>query len=373
MKARVQKLFGLTETKLDAIVIATAIYPSVDGSFFWLFDVPTAVFEESVAVAHPDGELDVYAPVLEAGAANAAAKKDSHVTVHGYRSPTELENALKATLGSAKKIGLNYPGVTAANYTRLKDLLPGSTFVDVGNAMRKARLTKDAQEIERIQKAAGIGSKVALEIPGQLKEGMAEPALAREITYRLMVHGADGPSFPTVVGFGPNSAEPHYFPFHLAGPRTLRSGDSIVCDFGAYFGRYASDITRSFHFGRRDEELKRVHEKVEEAQQAALAVISPGVLAKDVHLAAQRVVDASPWKGRFMHVLGHSVGLSVHDGWWLDIGVDDPLEENMVMTVEPGIYLPGHGGVRIEDDVVVTRTGYRFLTTAPRGYIEVPA
>ena len=369
MKARTLKLFGLTDPKPDVVVLANAVDPHLDGSFFWLFDVPSGLFEGSVAVAHPDGQLDVYASILEAETAHAAAKKDAHVKVHEYRTMSELESSLKESVGSAKKVGVNFPEITHAGFLKLTSTLPSAEFVDVGNAIRKARVTKDAEEITRLAKAGEIGSKVALEIPGRLKEGLEELALATEMNYSMMHHGADGPSFSTIVGFGPNSAEPHYF----AGSRRLRSGDSIVCDFGAYYGRYASDITRSFHFGRRDDELKRVHDKVEEAQQAALATIRPGVAAKEVHLAAQKVIDASPWKGRFTHGLGHSIGLRVHDGWAMNDRVDEPLEENMVVTVEPGIYLPGHGGVRIEDDVVVTSAGYRFLTTAPRGYLEVSA
>lgn len=369
MKARVEKLFHLTNPRPEAIVLANAVDPHLDGSFFWLFDVPSGLFEGSVAVAHPDGTLDVWASVLEAETARVAAKKDPHVSVHEFRRPTDLEGELRTNVGSAKSIGLNFPELTHAGFVKLAETFPGVEFSDVGTAVRKARVTKDAEEISRLAKAAEIGSTVALEIPERLKTGLIELSLATEMNYSMMRHGADGPSFATIVGFGPNSAEPHYF----AGARALESGDSIVCDFGAYFGRYASDITRSFHFGRRDEELKKVHEKVEEAQRAALEVIRPGVAAKEVHLAAQRVIDASPWKGRFTHGLGHSIGLRVHDGWGMNDRVEEPLEENMVITVEPGIYLPGHGGVRIEDDVVVTSTGYRFLTTAPRGYLEVPA
>jgi len=148
----------------------------------------------------------------------------------------------------------------------------------------------------------------------------------------------------------------------------------MVCDFGARYRRYACDITRSFHFGPRDDELKAVHECVEEAQQAALAVLRPGIAGKEVHQAAERVIDASPWKGRFTHGLGHALGLAVHDqGPGLAPTSDELLEVGMVVTVEPGIYLPGKGGVRIEDDVVITKNGYEFLTTAPRGYVEVSA
>jgi Xaa-Pro dipeptidase len=185
----------------------------------------------------------------------------------------------------------------------------------------------------------------------------------------MMRHGASGPSFSTIVAFDVKGAEPHYAPQD----RKLSSGASIVCDFGAYYHRYASDITRSFRFGTPDPEMRKVHETVFAAQKAALDAIRPGVPGKVPHLAAQAVIDASPFKGRFTHGLGHSVGLAVHDGFGMNHTVDEPLAEGMVITVEPGIYLPGKGGVRIEDDVVVTRDGYRFLTTTPREYLEVPA
>ncbi len=369
MKARVEKLFGFTNPAPDAIVFANSVDPHLDGAFFWIFDVPSGLFEGSIAIAHPDGEVDVWSSVLEAETARSAAKNDPHVRIHEFRSASDADEELKKHLGSSGTIGLHHAEITHATYERLTKVLPGASWIDVSAPVRKARMTKDAVEIERLAKAGEIGSKVAKEIPALLKEGVVELSVATEMNYRMMHHGASGPSFSTIVGFGPNSAEPHYF----AGNRKLRSGDSIVCDFGAYYERYASDITRSFHFGRRDDELKAVHDKVEEAQQAALALIRPGVAAKELHLAAQRVIDASPWKGRFTHGLGHSIGLRVHDGWGMNDRTEDLLEEGMVMTVEPGIYLPGRGGVRIEDDVLVTKTGYRFLTTAPRGYHEVAA
>ncbi len=369
MKARVEKLYKFADPKPDAVVFANSVDPHLDGGFFWVFDVPSGLFEGSIAIAHPDGQLDLFTSVLEAETARAAARRDPHVNVHEFRTAADLEEGTKRILGSARTIGLHHQEITHAGYERLTKVLPSAQWVDVSGAVRRARVTKDAVEIERLAKAAAIGSQVALEIPSLLREGLIERDLATEMNHRMMQHGAEGPSFATIVGFGPNSAEPHYF----AGGRALRSGDSMVCDFRAYSERYASDITRSFHFGRRDEELKAVHEKVEEAQRAALATIRDGVPAKEVHLAAQRVIDASPWKGRFTHGLGHSIGLRVHDGWGMNERSEDQLEEGMVITVEPGIYLPGHGGVRIEDDVLVTKQGYRFLTTAPRSYVEVPA
>jgi len=200
-----------------------------------------------------------------------------------------------------------------------------------------------------------------------LRKGVTELEVAAEIEYRMNRHGASGRSFATIVAFGPHGAEPHYQP----GATKLEPGSSIVCDYGAFHHRYASDITRSFRFGPADAEMRRVHETVERAQKAALDAIRPGVPAKEVHLAAANVIDASPFKGRLIHGVGHSIGLAVHDGWNYGPKVEDPLVEGMVFTVEPGIYLPGKGGVRIEDDIVVTRNGFEFLSTAPRGYLEV--
>ncbi len=253
---------------------------------------------------------------------------------------------------------------------QLTETLPGAKFVNARSGIQKARAVKDAGEVEKIRTAAEIGSKVGRKIPTLLRTGITELELAAEMEYAMNQLGANGCSFSTIVGFGAHSAEPHYSP----DATPLRPGQSIVCDFGAWHRRYACDITRSFRFGPRDDEMKAVHECVEAAQKAALAVLRPGISGKEVHQAAEAVVAASPWKGRFTHGLGHALGLAVHDGGpGLAPNVDDLLEAGMVVTVEPGIYLPGKGGVRIEDDVVITKTGYEFLTTAPRGYVEVSA
>jgi Xaa-Pro aminopeptidase len=369
MKSRVEKVFANLEPKPDVVLLANAVDPHIDQSFFYLFDVPSGLFEASVAIAHPDGKLDILTGALEADTADLAAKHDPHVTIHRV-GRGETAGTVKRMVGAAGTVGLNFRELTHAWYNQLAEAVPGAKFVDAGTGIAKARATKEPSEIERIRAAAQIGSKVGVAIPSLLKDGMSESELAAEMEYRMNQLGANGRSFATIVGFGAHSAEPHYQP---DGTR-LKPGDSIVCDFGAWYRRYASDITRSFHFGPRDDEMKAVHECVERAQQAALEAIHPGVPGKEVHAAAEAVINASRWKGRFTHGLGHSLGLAVHDGsGGLAPNVDDPLEVGMVVTVEPGIYLPGKGGVRIEDDVVITKTGYEFLTTTPRGYLEVPA
>ena len=369
MKARVEKLFRYLDPKPDAILVANSVDPHLDQTFFYLFGAPSGLFEGSVAIAHPDGELDVLSSPLEAETAEQTAKGDPHVRVHVVNRGDETEAIVKKLVHGASSLGIHHHEITHEWALRLEKIFPHATWMDVTNAVRRSRVTKDPEEIARLRKAAEIGSRVGREIPALLHEGMTELELAAEMEYRMNKFGANGRSFATIVAFGAHSAEPHYQP----GATRLQSGDSIVCDFGALSARYSSDITRSFHFGRHDDEMQRVHETVEKAQAASFAAIRPGAPAREVHLAAERVIDASPWKGRLTHGVGHSIGLSVHDGWAYNAKAEDLLEEGMVFTVEPGIYLPGHGGVRIEDDVVVTRSGYEFLTTAPRSYLEVSA
>ncbi|HYA70713.1 MAG TPA: Xaa-Pro peptidase family protein [Thermoplasmata archaeon] len=368
MKARVQKVFQRLDPKPEAILLANSTEPHLDQSFFYLFDVPHGLFEDSYVIGHPDGKIDVLTARLEEETAREAVKGDPHSEVHVIERDSP-DPVLKQLLQGVGSVGLNYRELTHASFLKLEKALPEVRWSDASEAIRRARLVKEPGEIERLRRAAEIGSEVAREIPSILKTGITELELAAEMEHRMNLHGASGRSFATIVAFGPHGAEPHYEP---AGTR-LKPGQSIVCDFGALHRRYISDITRSFHFGPRDDELKAVHEKVEEAQKAALAAIRPGVPAREVHLAAANVIDASPWKGRLTHGVGHSIGLAVHDGWGYGSKAEDLLEEGMAFTVEPGIYLPGKGGVRIEDDVVVTKKGFEFLTTAPRGYLEVPA
>ncbi len=368
MKARVEKIFQKLEKPVDAIVFANSVDPHLDQSFFYVFGVPAGLFEGAVAIAHPDGNVDVLTSPLETETALQAAKADPHIAVHTVpRDETDAQ--VQKLLGGAKTVGLNFRELTHSWYLTLDKAAPGTEWVDVSVPVRNARVTKDPHEIELLRGAAEIGSKVGREIPDLLKSGMTELELAAEMEYRMNRHGASGRSFATIVAFGSHGAEPHFSPTSTR----LKPGDSIVCDFGATYRRYVCDITRSFHFGPRDEEMKAVHDTVERAQAAAFAAIRPGVPAKEVHEAAANVINDSKWKGLLTHGVGHSIGLVVHDGWGYGPNVADPLEAGMAITVEPGIYIPGKGGVRIEDDVVVTKDGYEFLTTAPRAYLEVAA
>jgi Xaa-Pro aminopeptidase len=369
MKERVQRIFRQLSPTPEAIVLVNSIEPHLDQSFFYVFDAAGGLFEGSAAIAFPDGSLHVSTSLLEEESALQAAKHDPHLDVHLVKTADETKKWLQKMLPAKGHVGLNFHELTHEDFLSVSAAVPSLSWVDASTAVRRARRVKDAAEVERLREAGRVGSVVAGEIPSLLQKGITESELASEIEYRMMKAGASGRSFQTIVGFGAHGAEPHYAPASTP----LEPGMSIVCDFGAFYRRYASDITRSFRFGPTDPELKRVHETVEEAQQAAFDAVHAGAPGKEVHQAAQKVIDASPWKGRFTHGVGHSIGLAVHDGYGMGASTEDPLEVGMAITVEPGIYLPGRGGVRIEDDVLVTSNGYELLTTAKREYIEVPA
>jgi Xaa-Pro dipeptidase len=363
MKDRVKRIFANAKEPLDAVVIMSSVEPLLDKAFFYLTDVPSGLFEGCIAVGFPDGSLTVFSSPLETESARVAPD----VTVETFTTRADQSEKLRKLLPKSLRVGLNFHDLTHENFLHLKKELPYAEIYDVTDPVRKARAVKDANEIERLRHAGKIVSRAAEAIPSLLRNGMTELELAAEVEAMMNKFGAAGRSFDTIVGFGAHSAEPHFAPTSTR----LEKGMGIVCDFGALYQRYCSDLTRSFAFGQPPAELKAVHRAVEEAQRAALDVIKAGVPGREPHLAAAKLIDGTRWKGLFNHGLGHSVGLAVHDGFSMNPRTEENLEAGMVITVEPGIYVNGLGGVRIEDDVLVTEKGYEFLTTAPREYFEV--
>ncbi len=256
-------------------------------------------------------------------------------------------------------IGASYSKIKYDPVTTIEN---DKEFIDVGDSIMNLRQVKTDKEINKIREAAKIVSEVAEVIPDKLKEGMKENELAALVNYEMMKRGASSPSFDTIAAFGPDTAEPHF----TGGSRKLKKGDVVLIDFGAKYERYCSDMTRTFFFGKPDKEMIDVYNTVLEAQIAGIKAISEGKNGKEVDREARKIIDSSRFNGRFIHSLGHGVGLNVHDHPALSPSYDFFLKENMVVTVEPGIYLTGKGGVRIEDDVVVKKDGCEVLTTAPK-------
>jgi len=270
-----------------------------------------------------------------------------------------------------------------ATFTQdLRDLLPNATFGLASTALEPLRICKDDVELVALRRAGELADRVALEIRERGDEllGMTESELASEIDRLLAAEGGDEPAFETIVAAGPNGSRPH----HHSGSRRIAAGDPIVLDFGAFVsadletgtgpetGRYPGDQTRTIVIGEPPAEYERVHETVKAAQQTAIDAIEPGVTAGSIDRAARSVIESAGYGDAFVHRTGHGVGLEVHEPPYITAGNDRELEPGMVFSVEPGIYLEGQFGVRIEDLVVVTEDGAERLNDTPRGWETGP-
>ncbi len=363
MEKRVKNIFNKLEKKPEVIIIKNSAEPFIDDNFFYVTGLEKGLFEGSVAFLFPYGNIDIIVSELEAEAA-----KKSDVNVKVYKNEEDLISIMKDSISSSRTIGLNFHGISHREYCKLKNRFPGSDFFDVSDSFAKTRLVKDESEIELIKKACGITDKVMEKIPQILHEDMYEFELAAEIDYLMQKNGADKSAFDTISSFGKNTSQPHYS--HGATP--LKYGDFVLCDFGACFKKYNSDITRTFVFGKASNEQKDMYETVQEAQRIGFDMVKPGLKAYEVHNAVNSFIEGTQFKGRFIHSTGHSLGLSVHDrGARFSNICEVELKENMVFTIEPGVYIPGFGGVRIEDDVLIKKDGVELLTKTPREIIEI--
>ncbi len=362
MKPRVKAIYRNLKSRPDVIVLSNSTDPHVDQSFFYATGLTDGLFEGCTAWLRPDGGCEVVVSSLE----EEAARKGG-APLHVYHNRNERRKAMRELADGARRVGINSSELTHHAFEELRKLMPRARFVDVSEAITKARLLKDATEVELLRKACAIASRSFEKILPFLRPGRVESEVAAELVYTMQRHGASGESFRTIVGSGPNSAEPHY----TAGPRKLRKGDLVVIDFGALYHLYHSDVTRTVVVGRPSAEQKRMHSVVRRAQAAAMSRMRAGVKGASVDGAARKLIDATEFKGRFIHGLGHSIGLATHDGAGLNAVSDVVLRPGMVFTNEPGVYLSGIGGVRIEDDVLITRAGPKVLSTAPRELLSV--
>jgi len=313
----------------------------------------------------PDRHVEVLTNPLEEEAARK--RPDYAIHVDGGLDTSGRRRIVSSILKGSKRVGVNFQGVSHGDYRQLESMLPTKELLDVSVALNASRMIKDPDELEAISDAARIISAVVDHVPALLREKMTERALKAKIDYDMVERGADSPSFESIVAFGEDSALPH----HSSGDRRLRKGDNVLVDVGARRDLYCSDITRTFFFGRASAPQKEAYAKVLEAQASAIRGIREGVTGRAVHRIAAEVIDRSKFRGRFTHGLGHSLGLEVHDGPGLSPGNRHTLKRNMVLTVEPGVYSPGEGGVRIEDDVVVTADSCRVLTTSAKDLLEI--
>jgi Xaa-Pro aminopeptidase len=276
---------------------------------------------------------------------------------YGAGSIFEKEAELKN-----KKVGFDQNYTSYQEYVSLEKL--GMQLVPLRSLVARLRLVKDPDELQKLKKAADLCREGYFFCLEQLKEGIEE----REIVSRLKIFwlqkGGGGVGFPPIIAFGENAALPH----HRPGTRKLQKGDTVLIDIGVVLDNYHSDMTRVVFHGETDQKMHEVYAIVYEAQQKAIACALPGAPLREVDRAARSYIASRGYEKEFSHGLGHGIGLEVHEGPRLTYQGEESLgtlEENMVVTIEPGIYLPGIGGVRLEDSVVITKEGAWSLTNIP--------
>lgn len=254
-----------------------------------------------------------------------------------------------------------------ADVAGLQKELPPVQWKALGSSLNDLRMIKTEEELAYIERAQHIGDEAFSHILTVLRPGMTELEVAAELEGYMKRHGATGLSFDTIVASGIHSAMPHATPSE----KKLENGDFLTMDFGCLYKGYCSDMTRTVVIGKASEQQRELYQVVLSAQEAALAVIREGLTGEEVDKAARDIIRNAGYGDYFGHGLGHSVGLFIHEEPRLSPSGHTVLKRGMTETVEPGIYLPGVGGVRIEDLVAVTENGCRNFTNSPKNLIEI--
>lgn len=268
-----------------------------------------------------------------------------------------------ADLKGVRRLGVEENHLSLARFNLLRQQIKKVKLIPMRDLVLELRRTKTPDELKRMEKAQRVTEKTLKDILGLIQPGISEMDLALEIEFRFRRFGE--PAFPPIVASGENAAKPHA----RVSTRRLKNGDCITFDIGCRVNGYCADMTRTVFLGKPSEELKTVYQAVLEAQNRALEIIQPGVPAKLVDLAARDSLDRAGLGKFFGHSLGHGVGMEVHEQPVLARTSKQTLEKGDVVTIEPGVYLPGKGGVRIEDMVLVTGSGYRNLTKMPKNLL----
>ncbi len=358
-------LVSLQQNHFDAAVLNPgASFKYLTNLDFHLMERPT------VLIIKTDGQAALVLPKLEVSRAETSSLP---LNIFPYGdNPAEwqaqFDNALTSLGLTNQKTALEPNRIRYLEMEYIKKAAPALNLLSGAAVFETLRLQKDENEIQNMQTAAQIAEKALLNTLPLFKVGMTEMELASELTVQLLRAGSQGElPFGPIVSAGPNSADPHATPSH----RQIDLGDLLLIDYGAAYQGYASDITRTFAVGNVESKFKEIAEIVKQANLAGQAASKAGEPAGSVDLAARAVIESAGYGAQFFHRTGHGLGMEAHEGPYMFAENDLVLQPGMVHTVEPGIYLTGKGGVRIEDDVVVTEDGSFSLTTLPRELIVI--
>ncbi|MGA7669260.1 MAG: Xaa-Pro peptidase family protein [Nitrolancea sp.] len=353
---RVDKLRDrLTQLKLDAVVVT---HPS-NRRYLTGFegdDIPPNESSGHVVVGLTRAVI-IVSP-LEAQRAREQAT--GFEVFHQIRPLAAADAAVLKEIG-AMRVGFEADAILYNDYIALREKLDDDVeLVPVGDTINALRAIKSPEEIAIIERAIDITDRAFERVAETIQEGDTERAVAFRLDMAMRELGATGNSFPTIVASGPNAALPHHEPSE----RAIHAGEPIVIDMGAMVDGYCADLTRTVWVGEPNETLRAIYPVVQRAIEETEAELQPGMPGREGDGIAREVISGAGYGEYFMHGLGHGVGVRVHEGPSMAPRVEEPLEPGHIVTIEPGIYLPGQGGVRIEDVAVIEENGIRILTKA---------
>lgn len=296
--------------------------------------------------------------------------KQSLIELDLYPYPEDTGAWPKVFSNAVKKLGLSHKiiGVAPESFRFLEmDIIQAAIghnrFISAARILNSLKMHKNNEELMAIRKSIAIAEKALLALLPQIKPGVSEKWLANQLVIHLLNEGSSSDlPFEPIIASGPNSANPHAVP----SDRELQAGDALIIDWGARFDGYISDLTRSFIIAGENPLMSQISEIVLQANQTAIAAILPNVAAREVDKAARDVISNSGFGDAFTHRTGHGIGLLAHEDPYISQSNPSPLKVGMVFTIEPGIYLPGQGGIRIEDNILINDSGCEVLTTLPR-------
>ena len=316
----------------------------------------------TMAVVRRNGSVTLVVPELE------APRVEPLPDVFEIRPWDETEDplAIVAAIAEGSQTVMIGDQTWAVFLLGLQERLPDAEFISARSLTEALRVIKEPAEVELLRRAGASADAVASLLADQQFSGKTELQLSREVAALLEANGTDAARF-AIVAAGPNGASPHHEP----GERTIGAGDAVVADFGGTVGGYGSDTTRMFHVGEPSARYREVHEVVLVAQSAGIAAVQPGVAAQEIDVAARKVIDDAGYGEFFIHRTGHGIGLDGHEDPYIVAGNQQAILPGMAFSIEPGIYLPGEFGVRIEDIVVCTDTGVERLNTSLREVMVV--
>ncbi len=322
----------------------------------------------TVAFFGADETVRMVVPALEHGRVKAMASLAT--TFYPWHDNEGYGDALQRCLADANltgRIGVEYTAMRVLELRAIEERA-SVTVEDATALLADLRMVKDADEIEAMRRAVRVIEDALAVAVKAMRPGATEREIAMIWDQAIGAAGSE-PSFETSVASGPNSANPH----HTPGDRVLQRGDLVILDGGARIDGYCSDITRTFAIGELDEQKRTIYDAVLRANRAGFAVVRPGASGADVDAAAREVIESSGYGPQFLHRTGHGLGIEIHEPPYMHSGEPAPLREGVTFTIEPGIYVAGVGGVRIEDDVVITADGGECLTSYPRELQFLPA